>query len=247
MSPRARSMILGSCLAALCAACAPPPPPPAAAVPAPMAIPAEYLLRPGDELVISILGEKESGRRVPVRPDGRISYDYVGDVAVSGRTIAQVRQEIEDHLKSIYVAPHVSVIGTTFAARIYVLGEVTAQRPVPFQDGMGLLAAMAEVGGVTFRGSHNQVLVVRGGFERPQVLEANYGKLVRGKMPDIRLMAGDIVFVPPTALTSLERVSTQVLPFFQAVISAKSAEDAARNLGKDNSPGSNTTNVEIKP
>ena len=204
----------------------------ASTCPVARAVTPDYLLRAGDELLVTILEEKDSARRIPVRPDGRISYDFVGDVQASGRSVTQVREEIEEKLRKLYVSPHVSVIGTTFTARVYVLGEVGTQRSVPFQEGMGLISVVAEVGGLSHKGKHNQVLVVRGGFDQPVVFEANYAQVVRGRQRDIPLLAGDIIFVPPTALTRLERISLQIVPFFQAVISAESAEESALAIGR---------------
>lgn len=214
-----------------------PDPGPAPAPPEALEVPVapEYVLKPGDELQITILEEKDSSRKVPVRPDGRISYDFVGDLQAAGRTIAAVRHEIEERLKSLYVSPHVSVIGTSFVrltTRVYVLGEVTLQRSVTFQQGMSLVAALAEAGGLTPKGKHNQVIVVRGGFDKPAVIAVDYGKVVHGESPDVTLLAGDILYVPPTFLTRLERISAQVIPFLNVVINAEQAEEAARNLGK---------------
>lgn len=230
-----RPLWLAGLLLSSCARTAAPPPL-ASAGPVSSAPPPEYVLRAGDQVSIGILEEAGSTRVVPVRPDGRVSYDYVGEVQASGRTIDQVRHDIEERLAELYVLPHVSVIGLTFQARVYILGEVTVQRSVPFHEGMTLVAALAEVGGLTPKARHNQLLVVRGGLERPSVAKADFRRIVRGEAPDVRLQAGDIVYASPTPLTTLERVSVQILPFFQNVINIEAAEEAARNLGHHNTP-----------
>ena len=51
---------------------------------------AEYRIAPPDLLEITVRPEPEIEREVTVRPDGRISFDLIGDVEASGRTIEDI-------------------------------------------------------------------------------------------------------------------------------------------------------------
>ena len=54
-----------------------------------------YRTAPPDQLLVSVLPEPLLERSVVVRPDGMISFDLVGDIPASGRTLDEIAKEIE--------------------------------------------------------------------------------------------------------------------------------------------------------
>jgi len=99
--------------------------------------------------------------------------------------------------------------------RVMVLGEVKTPRVVRFQHDVSLMEVLAEAGGIKASAWERRSFVVRGSLKRPMVIPVNLREVAVGKAPDVALRAGDIVFVPKTALGKIEEVTRQVLPLFQ--------------------------------
>src|ERR1700722_7223067 len=78
-----------------------------------------YRLRYGDILNISVYGEEHTAREVKVGPDGMINYLYINSIPASGRTIAEVRQNLTDKLKAFYKYPLLNIVPTHFGAEYY--------------------------------------------------------------------------------------------------------------------------------
>lgn len=67
-----------------------------------VATPVNYLLGPGDELQISIYGVQEFNASIPVSVEGKISIQYVGQIAVSGMTVEAATQKIKAAISKVY-------------------------------------------------------------------------------------------------------------------------------------------------
>src|SRR5258706_12656130 len=89
--------------------------------------PAGYRLGPEDVLEIDVWSRPELSRKVPVRPDGRISLPLLNDVQTSGLTPMELRDILLAKLAEHGTAPEVSVIATEIRTfRVSVLGEVAS-------------------------------------------------------------------------------------------------------------------------
>ncbi|MBV8761865.1 MAG: polysaccharide biosynthesis/export family protein [Deltaproteobacteria bacterium] len=93
--------------------------------------------------------------------------------------------------------------------------------PVPMINGrLDLLQALA-VAGIGYQeraqGRLDQVHVIRSEFDRGQLFVVNADAIIRGDAAPFPLAAGDIVFVPETAVTRWNQVIGQLLPSLQAI------------------------------
>ncbi|KQP17187.1 hypothetical protein ASF43_29435 [Pseudorhodoferax sp. Leaf267] len=165
----------------------------------------EYLIAPGDVLRVTVwehpeltnpsgTDEELSGRVVTA--DGRVYFPYAGHVQAAGRTVEQVRSQIERGLSSVIRAPKVDVSVLQYRGqRVYVSGQVRSPGVQPVTDLPPDLAdVLGRAGGVTDDADLSAVLVTRG-QERARVdLEAMY---YRGDLrANLRLRHGDVVNVP---------------------------------------------------
>ncbi len=155
-----------------------------------------YLLDVEDILDISVYGEEDLQRvEVAVRPDGRISFAFIGDVQAAGRTIEDVRQEMTQNLSKYLRSPQVTVIAREFAQKkVYVGGEVRQPGIIYLNGREGtLLDALYKSGLVTDRASLENAYIMRGN----QVVAADFKALVRGDHArNIRLRNEDTIYVP---------------------------------------------------
>lgn len=67
-----------------------------------LATPVNYVLGPGDELQISVYGIQEFSDAVPVTVEGKVTIQYVGQIAVSGMTIEAATVKIKNAIARVY-------------------------------------------------------------------------------------------------------------------------------------------------
>ena len=95
--------------------------------------------------------------------------------------------------------------------------------PVPFVNGhLDLLQALAQAG-IGFReraqGRLSEVRVIRSEADRGQFFVLDVERMLRGDAGSFELAPGDIVFVPPSAVTTWNEAIQQMLPTLQTVSS----------------------------
>jgi protein involved in polysaccharide export with SLBB domain len=72
---------------------------------------ADYLLKPGDALQITVAGENELGGLYPVRSDGTIWFQLVGAVPAAGLVVPVFQESLRQRLAAGYLkSPQVEVM-----------------------------------------------------------------------------------------------------------------------------------------
>lgn len=81
-----------------------PKPPPAAPI-------SDYLLKPGDALQITVAGENELSGVYPVKSDGTVWFQMVGEVPAAGLVVPVFQESLRQRLAAGYLkSPQVHVI-----------------------------------------------------------------------------------------------------------------------------------------
>ena len=120
-----------------------------------------------------------------------------------------------DLSQNIYLEPDDFIYVPTATMReITVLGAVTQPRSVPYVEGMGLIQAIAHVNGTAPEAYQHHVAIVRGSLSEPRVGIVDYRDIAMGKMPDVPLEPGDIVYVPYGPYRYLVRYADLILRTF---------------------------------
>ena len=84
---------------------------------------ADYVIGEGDGLDIAVWGVRELTFSVKVRPDGKITIPGLGDVAVSGKTPAQLQVVLSERLKELVKNPIVTVTVREISnSKVYIFG-----------------------------------------------------------------------------------------------------------------------------
>ena len=166
------------------------------------ATPADYVLGPGDELIIDIWGASEVTIRQTITPEGAITLTQLGPVALSGLTIQEAKGKLESVLSRTYStlrsgASHLTLtLGEVRTILVNVLGEVESPGTYRLSSFSSVFHALYQAGGVTEIGSLRQVRVMRRG-EQLAVVDV-YKYIFEGRMDtDIALKEGDVIIVPP--------------------------------------------------
>jgi len=68
-----------------------------------------YMLEVGDQLRVESLGSPENDRDVIVQPDGRVALRLLGEIRAAGRSIEDLRKDIEQQYKKFIEEPSISV------------------------------------------------------------------------------------------------------------------------------------------
>ena len=164
-------------------------------------VPAEYVVGPGDTLEVQLIGNTKGRYALVVGRDGRINFPDLGPIAVSGRRFEQVREELEARVREQLIGTQASIgIGELRSIRVFVLGE--AQVPGSYTvSGLSTVTnALFVSGGVKKIGSLRNIQLKRAG--RTVTTLDLYDLLLHGDTSaDVRLMPGDVIFVPPVGTT----------------------------------------------
>lgn len=165
----------------------------------PMDLPAgpDYVLGPGDSLLVNIWGGQSSRLDRPIDRQGQIALPEAGAITIAGLTIAQAQVAIQKVLGTQFQNEHVEIsLGRVRTVRVYVVGDV--QRPGAY-DVSSLstpLNAFYAAGGPTSNGSLRTLRQLRG---KQLIREIDlYDFLLHGVRSEIdRLQPGDTLLVPP--------------------------------------------------
>ena len=159
---------------------------------------AEYVIGTQDELDISVWKEPDLSRKVPVRPDGKISLPLLNDVQAAGLTPTQLAASITEMLRKYVTQPQVTVIVTAMnSQRIFVLGEVNKPGPIRLISGMTIIQAIATAGSFTQFANERKIYVLRDEGGKQNRYPFNYKAAVRGDTSqNIILKPGDTIIVP---------------------------------------------------
>jgi polysaccharide export outer membrane protein len=161
---------------------------------------AEYRIAPPDTLTITVRPEPEIARTLAVRPDGRISFDLIGDVDVRARTVEEVRAEIAQRLREFIVQPDVTVVLARSESRTYfVFGEVARPGAYALVGDVTALSALGASGGPTRMAAQNNALLVRPSTEGELVYGVYYEAITQSGegQTNYLLQPGDVIYVPP--------------------------------------------------
>lgn len=167
----------------------------------------EYKLHVGDELNLMVVGQPEFSRIVKIRPDGWLTAPGVGEIEASGRTVAEVTEEVRTSLRRLIRYPEVSMMLTTYAPlQVYVFGEVKSPGAHPYVQSMTALHAIGAAAGPQNTGKLSGVVVLRRtGPNALDVYPVNLDQAVDGEAAarDLYLQPNDLVFVPRTFIADL--------------------------------------------
>jgi len=164
-------------------------------------VPSEYVVGPGDRLEVQLIGNTKGRHSLVVNRDGRVNFPELGPIAVSGLRFEQAKARIEARVTEQMIGTTAVVsIGDLRSIRVFVLGE--AERPGSYTvSGLATITnALFASGGVKPIGSLRNIQLKRNG-RLVQRLDL-YDLLLNGDTSaDVRLLPGDVIFIPPVGST----------------------------------------------
>jgi polysaccharide export outer membrane protein len=165
-------------------------------------VPADYVMGPGDMLQVQLFGSQNQTLTLMVARDGHISFPQLGPIEVGGQRYSAVKSEIESRVARQMIGVRANVsMGETRTINIFVLGGAKYPGSYTVSGLATVTTALFAAGGVQPIGSLRSVQVKRQG-ETVRTFDL-YDLLMRGDSSnDIKLLPGDVVFIPPVGPTA---------------------------------------------
>ena len=170
--------------------------------------PNDYILGPGDEIIISLHGSIELSITETINRDGQVFLKDVGTINLSGMSIDKAYK----YIKNKYSKAYSTLLGdrpTTFfditlgelkSINVHVVGFAVYPGIHIVHPFSSVFSALSQSGGVDLNGSLREIKIIRDGEIISSVDLYDY--LFLGKsLSDIRLLDQDIILIPPRKST----------------------------------------------
>jgi protein involved in polysaccharide export with SLBB domain len=157
---------------------------------------ADYILGPGDNILIYLWGKVEKEFNLTVDRQGKVFIPKIGEIVVWGMNLSDFESKVNNQLSAIYSDFKSSVsLGKIRSIRIYMTGEVKKPGAYTVSSLTTLFNALYLAGGPNLRGSMRNIKVIRNNKTETSV--DLYQFLLKGdSKSDIRLSSGDAIFIP---------------------------------------------------
>lgn len=162
-----------------------------------------YTINGGDKLAITVYNNEDLSTKTVVTPDGYLGMVLVGQIKVSGLTIAEASKKIEDALAKYIRNPKVGLSPYEIVSEnATIAGAVNSPGIVPIYNGMRLADLFAKAGGSASRYTDGQTIsaadfdnsiFVRNG----KTIPVDFTKAIEHGDPlhNILLRRGDYIFI----------------------------------------------------
>jgi polysaccharide biosynthesis/export protein len=211
----------------------------------------DYIVEPPDLIIVEVLealpGRPISGERL-VRPDGKISLSFYGEVYVAGLTIPEVKEKIVLHLRKFIHDEMLGLVvydeaGENIIKKIdprdtdrvfvdvtaynsknyYILGDVLVPGKLPVTGNETVLDALQYAGGLLPTAAPNNIRLVRPappGACCEQILPVNLAAITSGGDPttNYQMMPGDRLVVYRDPIVRFTVFLDRIIAPVQAVL-----------------------------
>ena len=168
-----------------------------------------YRINGGDLLHISVYGEQNLDKDVPVQPDGGVAFPLVGNLNARGMTLKELQGKIADNLRESQYFPNltdnevtVSMVKAT-GNSVSVVGQVKAPGTFAYDTQLDVMQALSLAGGLTPFASKSKIKILRRDQAGTQTaILFDYSDVEDGEQleKNILLRGGDVVVVPQAGL-----------------------------------------------
>ncbi len=174
-----------------------------------------YTLGVNDVIEIKVMRHPEVSGRYAINKEGKIQYEFVGDIPVAGLTKEEVAELITDKLAEYIIEPDVTVKIVGYNSKVvYVVGEVGRPGKIFMRgDTITVREALMQAGLPLLSGKTKKSRLItpsENGKGKSRLINV-YALLYEGDLRENAVMKpGDVLYVPPTLLTSAMRAIAPV-------------------------------------
>ncbi len=162
-----------------------------------IATPQNYVLGPGDQVIVDVYGASQRTLQLTISPEGDITVPGYGPIQVSGLTVASANAKIRSTLGSRYSSSNVKLtVGNTRTIMINVMGEVRTPGTYHLSAFSTVFHALYMAGGINDLGTLRNIKVYRNG-NLISIVDI-YEYILNGRLAgNVRLQEGDVIQVGP--------------------------------------------------
>tara|TARA_B100001057_G_scaffold487981_1_gene571552 strand:+ start:1600 stop:3507 length:1908 start_codon:yes stop_codon:yes gene_type:complete len=166
--------------------------------------PSNYILGPGDEIIVSMWGETNSRDQFIINKEGLIYYPDIGFINLSSKTLEQAKLFLIEKLSDIYATlknqdnPTTLMLelGSLKSINVYFSGQIKSPGVNlihPFSD---IFSAIIQAGGISENGSLRNIELIRNGEIVNRV--DFYSFFIDGKnnFSNTKILDGDVIHIP---------------------------------------------------
>ena len=162
-----------------------------------IATPQNYVLGPGDQVIIDVYGDTQKSLQLTVSPDGDVTVPEYGPVHVAGLSVSAAQAKVRGSLGTYYESSNVKVtVGQTRTILVNVMGEVKTPGTYTLSAFATVFHALYMAGGINDIGTLRNIKVFRQG-RQISVVDV-YEFILNGRLAgNVRLQDNDVVQVGP--------------------------------------------------
>ena len=162
-----------------------------------IATPQNYVLGPGDQLIIDVYGDTQKSEQLTVSPDGDVTVPEYGPIHVAGLSVASAQKRVRSRLGSYYQSSDIKVtVGQTRSIMVNVMGEVRTPGTYTLSAFATVFHALYMAGGISDLGTLRSIKVFRQG-RQISVVDV-YEFILNGRLAgNVRLQDNDVIQVGP--------------------------------------------------
>ena len=159
-------------------------------------VPADYVVGPGDEVVLRLWGSVDADFRAVVDRNGQISLPRIGTFRVAGTPASQLESTLRSQVAKVFKNFEINAsLGQLRAIQVFVVGQAKRPGTYTVSSLSTLLSALFEVGGPASTGTLRGVQLRRDG--RLVTTLDLYKFIADGdKSTDRQLQPGDVIVIP---------------------------------------------------
>jgi polysaccharide export outer membrane protein len=157
----------------------------------------DYLIGPGDELLVRAWGQIDINYRAVVDRTGTIYIPKIGAISVAGVRYDELNGVLTRNIGRVFKNFELNVtLGQLRSIQVFLVGQVKRPGSYTVSSLSTLVNALFASGGPSNRGSMRQIVLKRQGKEITRF--DLYDLIVSGdKSKDAQLLPGDVIYVPP--------------------------------------------------
>jgi len=171
-----------------------------------------YVLQPPDQIAVQCSEVPEiHGQAQLIRPDGKISFEDIGEIQAAGRTPEQLANILRGKVLELYKLEGDNPVDIRIISyqskKYYVLGQVGQPGPKVYSGRDTVFSALAQAQ-PTPQAWVDRIQVIRPSRDenvKAKIFEVNYDRMsAHGEQSkDVLLQEGDVIYVPPTIVAAV--------------------------------------------